>query len=189
MMDGATKSAPVRMKKTQQTHIEQKVQPKKSKQQETSQQEEEQLPKNGNNVFHLDNSRYEGEWQRFETGVKRHGKGKLITSEFTYEGDFYEDAFHGKGKMEFSDGSVYEGDFLNGSITGTGKMKFSDGSVYEGEWRDGRMNGRGSFITVLNESWEGQWSNGLSVCPIFPQVLPPEPQPQPEEEDIEEDVM
>ena len=133
--------------------------------------ETEPLPENGSDVFNLGNAKYEGEWKRFEGGIKRHGKGVFTTDEFTYEGDFENDLFHGKGKLTFHEGTVYIGDFVRGQINGEGDMTFLDGSRYKGQWRNGRMHGIGTFYTLDDQHWTGAWCHGMSSCPIFPQML------------------
>lgn len=163
----------------------------KNKKADTSAVEEEHLPETGNNTFNMANgSKYEGDWKRFENILKRHGKGVFTCEEFTYEGDFEEDLFHGKGFIKFKDGSNYIGDFRHGAITGKGKYTFVDGSTYEGAFRDGKMHGIGLFCTVYGDKWRGPWNNGLSACPIYPQA-PPEPVFEEEEEDefFEEEMM
>jgi len=45
------------------------------------------------------------------------------------------------------DGSgVYEGDFYNGAIHGYGRMIYFNGSYYQGEWKNGYQHGRGKFV-------------------------------------------
>ena len=147
-----------------------------------AQSEEEPLPENGNNVFHTSNNgKYEGEWKRFDGVIKRHGKGIYSCPEFTYEGDFEEDQFHGIGVITFANGRKYTGQFENGQITGDGEMIFEDQSIYNGQWYQGSMHGIGTFSTINGETWKGRWCHGMSTCPIFPQVLPPQIE---EEEDM-----
>lgn len=42
--------------------------------------------------------------------IVRHGKGKLtlVSNSVTYQGDWVNDKMHGKGRLEFADGSFYE---------------------------------------------------------------------------------
>ena len=44
-----------------------------------------------------------------------------------YQGEWYEDRQHGKGKETFPDKSVYEGDYVNGMKHGMGKFKWANG--------------------------------------------------------------
>jgi hypothetical protein len=144
--------------------------------------DEEPLPENGHDTFtSASGARYEGEWKRFEGVVKRHGKGEYTTDDFSYQGDFEEDLFHGHGTLAWQNGEAYGGEFAKGDINGQGEMAFLDGSRYIGQWRDGRMHGIGTFLTVDGKKWTGAWCHGMSTCPIFPQVLPPPPQEEEEE--------
>ena len=145
--------------------------------------EEEPLPENGTDTFNLGAAKYEGEWKRFESGIKRHGKGTFTTEEFVYEGDFEEDLFHGEGTLTYQEGTSYIGEFMRGQMTGHGEMTFLDGSRYKGQWRNGRMHGIGTFYTLDGQQWTGAWCHGMSTCPIFPQI-PAEPTEEEEEEDV-----
>mmetsp|Transcript_15959 Transcript_15959/g.15366 ORF Transcript_15959/g.15366 Transcript_15959/m.15366 type:complete len:166 (+) Transcript_15959:1516-2013(+) len=109
----------------------------------------------------------------FERG-KLQGQGKaILRNDDTYEGEFKDGVFSGKGTMihksydEFAMGEcVYVGLFRNNKKEGQGEMicpmtkeKFTgiwhldqrwngtmvmiDGSVYEGEWKNDRMHGKG----------------------------------------------
>lgn len=142
---------------------------------DTSHIEEEVLPESGNDTFHGQNNvKYVGEWKRFDGVLKRHGKGVLTTDEFVYDGNFEEDLFHGHGNIKFANNNEYTGEFHRGSLTGKGVMVFSNKSKYSGQWRDGRMHGLGTFTNYKDEKWTGMWNNGQSVCPLFPQVSPPD---------------
>jgi hypothetical protein len=43
----------------------------------------------------------------------------------------------GKGKFTWSNGDVYEGDFFNDNFHGNGKIIVIDGTVKEGAFKDG----------------------------------------------------
>jgi hypothetical protein len=144
--------------------------------------EKDPLPESGQGTFVTGSgARYDGDWKRFEGGIRRHGRGEFATDQFTYNGDFQEDRFHGRGTLRWAAGECYVGEFSQGDINGEGEMLFLDGSRYRGQWRSGRMHGVGTFMTVDNQRWTGQWCHGMSTCPIFPQVLPPPPQEEEEE--------
>ena len=148
--------------------------------------EEVPLPANGNDLFtSAAGGKYEGEWQRFDGVIKRHGHGIFATDDMTYEGGFYEDEFDGKGTLKFADGMCYVGEFSRGKINGQGEMLFLDGSRYKGQWRNGRMHGIGTYMTIDNQSWTGMWCHGMSSCPIFPQMIPEQTEEE-EEEEIQE---
>ena len=147
--------------------------------------EEDPLPDNGNDTFNCADGKYEGEWKKFDGVVKRHGLGKFTTEQFTYEGEFSEDLFNGKGVLKYQDGSYYDGEFSKGKICGKGEMLFPNGSRYDGQWYDGRMHGIGTFYTINNQQWSGYWCHGMSTCPIFPQIVPEKNEEEEEEEENE----
>jgi hypothetical protein len=49
-----------------------------------------------------------------------------------YRGEFYEDKYNGKGKIEYLNGVVYEGDFVNGFKEGIGTMIYTENIRYTG---------------------------------------------------------
>lgn len=53
---------------------------------------------------------------------KKHGRGKLITNEFTYTGEFFEDTIKGFGLMKASN-FVYTGEFINSLYDGYGILE------------------------------------------------------------------
>ena len=54
----------------------------------------------------------------------------------SYSGDYKNGLYHGKGRLEFKDGSVYEGQFENNKMHGYGKIFFKDGSIYQGNFKN-----------------------------------------------------
>ena len=68
----------------------------------------------GNGIIYYDfknKDYYEGEFYN----NLRHGKGKYYEkNKLKYEGEFTEDKYNGKGKIYYEDGLSYEGEFLNG---------------------------------------------------------------------------
>ena len=54
----------------------------------------------------------------------------------TYEGNFENGKYHGKGKLKNADGNIYEGDFKNGLEHGYG-VEISDGVKNYGRYKDG----------------------------------------------------
>jgi hypothetical protein len=55
------------------------------------------------------------------------------------------DLLHGKGQIEWPEGSSYEGDFLNGEIVGRAVLYSVDGSIYEGEFKTGMLYRQGVY--------------------------------------------
>lgn len=95
--------------------------------------------------------------------------GSVQVGPVTYQGEFLDNAPHGRGTMTLPDGRVATGPFEDGHATGrgfeikwpngsryqgdidrkgydmegTGTLTYADGSVYEGEFHDGRLQGNG----------------------------------------------
>ena len=61
----------------------------------------------------------------------------------SYSGDFKDGLYHGKGRLEFKDGSVYEGQFENNKMHGYGKIFYKDGSIYQGNFKNNLRDGTG----------------------------------------------
>ena len=84
---------------------------------------------------------------------KRFGKGKLQTDKVIYEGEFYNDMIHGKGRIKFLKNSVeYIGNFNSNKIDGRGVIKFKSGDKYDVEIKNGEI------IQIENDIFEN--SNG-----------------------------
>ena len=81
--------------------------------------------------------------------MKRWGKGKLATDKIIYEGEFYNDMIHGKGRIKFLKNSVeYIGNFNNNKIDGKGLIKFKNGDKYDVEIKNGEI------IKIENDIFE-----------------------------------
>lgn len=98
-----------------------------------------------------------------------HGKGKLATLKFDYEGNFIEgkkegyglityknkdtyagvfkaDQYHGQGTLNyFEKKESFKGEFENNAFK-KGLYTFSTGSTYDGQWKDGLYFGKGTFM-------------------------------------------
>jgi hypothetical protein len=74
-----------------------------------------------------------------------------------YYGPLVEGKLHGRGRIEWENGTVYEGDLAKGLMSGKGRIRFANGNSYEGEWRDGLMSGVGRFEVPEREVYEGQF--------------------------------
>ena len=48
----------------------------------------------------------------------------------TYEGEYKDGNFHGRGTRTYASGNVYEGEFKDGQRHGRGTFKWSNGDVY-----------------------------------------------------------
>ena len=116
---------------------------------------------NGKGVFINDkNDKYIGEFKN----MKRWGKGKLLTEQILYEGEFNNDQIEGVGKIIFlKSRTEYTGIFKEGKIEGYGRFKWSNGEKYEGEVKDGKMHGAGKYFYKNGKIFEGYFDNGKKV--------------------------
>ena len=95
------------------------------------------------------NCKYIGDFKN----MKRWGKGKLATDKIIYEGEFYDNMIHGKGRIKFLKNSVeYIGNFNKNKIDGRGVIKFKNGDKYDVEIKNGEI------IKIENDIFEN--SNG-----------------------------
>lgn len=60
-----------------------------------------------------------------------------------YRGEMLDGKCHGKGRMEWDNGTVYEGEFQNDKMHGLGRMTWSNGAKQEGRFADGSYVGPG----------------------------------------------
>lgn len=102
-----------------------------------------------------------------------------------YEGEFVENAPHGRGAMTLPDGLVGSGSFEQGRPTGrefelkwpngaryrgdvgqhlamdgTGTLTYSDGTTYEGQFRNGRLEGNGVLKSAAGGIRSGAFIDG-----------------------------
>jgi hypothetical protein len=130
-----------------------------------------------------DGSIYIGQWER----DRENGRGKKITGNRVYEGDFQEGLEHGKGKarvtlvggsfMEYvgefafgrqhgwgketaGSGVVSEGNFKDGLQDGLGTQNLPPGNFYRGNWKAGREHGYGEFKFIDGASYKGEFNMG-----------------------------
>jgi hypothetical protein len=98
---------------------------------------------------------YEGEWKQGQW----HGKGKVIKKNGdTYTGSFSEDQIHGFGEYAHKGSKrIFQGRFVMGHRI-EGKMKYSDGSVYEGPWYDGKRQGIGTYHFSDGSLFKGEFA-------------------------------
>lgn len=123
-------------------------------------EEAERLPLNGKAKFTSKKmgTTYEGNFVNGEY----HGKGKLVwKSDAIYEGDFVNGQRTGKGVITMSNGDRYEGDFVDGKITGKGKYTWKKtGNTYEGDFVDGKQTGKGTTIYSSGDIYIGDYLDG-----------------------------
>ena len=67
---------------------------------------------------------------------------------------------HGRGKMEYTDGSVFHGFFCNGFKHGNGKLVYPSGNKYSGQFHNDTRTGYGEFYySGSDECYIGYWKN------------------------------
>ena len=103
-------------------------------------------------------------------------KFNLNSKVFIYKGQYKNGLYHGKGRLEFRDGSVYEGQFENNKMHGYGKIFFKDGSIYQGNFKKNLRDGtgisrstdgsqkrvvykKGKFKELYTEEYTFHWKN------------------------------
>ena len=108
--------------------------------------------------------------QRFNTGAyyegnffnnEFHGDGKYTYADRTvYEGEFFQGEIHGRGKVIYHFGDIYEGFFTNGERSGYGILHADDG-IYEGMFKADDFHGQGSYKYKDGSIYVGEWKCGL----------------------------
>lgn len=111
-------------------------------------------------VYKDGNAKYEGQWQRFDGVMKRHGTGIYTDCGATYDGHFVEDKYEGFGVFTSVDGAVYKGEWKNGLMHGHGVYTWPDKAIFDGQWENGLMEGPGTFTDPSGRIWTGTWTHG-----------------------------
>ena len=76
----------------------------------------------------------------------------------TYEGNFLNDEFHGKGKYISKD-LIYDGFWKKGYSHGEGTEIWSDGNKYKGQFKMGKKHGFGVYTWQNGTTYRGMWEN------------------------------
>jgi len=114
-----------------------------------------------------DGSYYEG--QISNNGFN--GKGKFISSQVTYDGEWKNNRPDGQGTEIFKDTSTYTGNFKLGKKDQKGVFTWlSNNKKYDGYFKNGEMHGRGILSIPssgssqnVSSNFEGRFENGLKV--------------------------
>ena len=116
---------------------------------------------NGKGIFlNSKKCKYIGDFKN----MRRWGKGKLATNKIIFEGDFYNNQIHGKGRIKFlKSGLEYLGSFRNNQINGYGIFKWKNGNKYEGEVNNGKMHGLGKYTYNNGKIFQGLFFNGRKI--------------------------
>ena len=106
---------------------------------------------------------YIGQWKN----GKKEGKGAKYAQasngkdRITYEGDFHNDLYDGKGKYTFSNGEYYIGEWSKGERNGKGKEYYNDNKLrYDGDFVNGKYEGNGEYYFENEEYYIGQFLEG-----------------------------
>lgn len=90
--------------------------------------------------------------------------GKFMRTNFTFEGQFYENKPHGKGKFTESDGTFTEGIWVNGLQSGHGTKVMPNGNIFKGYWKDDKIYGEGEEQIIESmQKIRGFWENGKLI--------------------------
>ena len=92
---------------------------------------------------------------------KANGKGKYVTQEYEYEGEWINGRPNGNGKIVYKNGTIYEGHFINGQPDGKGEFKASDGFWYKGDFHNGKFYGKGEAIWPNGSKYKGEFKMGV----------------------------
>ena len=101
---------------------------------------------------------YKGEVNRH---FLAHGKGVMqYNNGSVYEGDFRNGIRFGAGTYQTAEGDKYVGNFRNAIAEGYGEGSYRDGTSYEGEWKQGEINGSGVFTYKSGDKYRGVFKSG-----------------------------
>jgi hypothetical protein len=96
------------------------------------------------------------------------GLGKLtFVNGNRYEGEFYAGQPFGRGMFVHRDGSYCTGQFFNQAFDGKGACAFSNGARYEGEWRGAVPHGTGTLVRRDGSTFTGLFRDGQPL-PLVP---------------------
>ena len=115
------------------------------------------LYKNLSNIL-ISHNKFEIYKGEIKNGIKN-GKGKLITNNFIYEGNFKENNFFGFGKYINFNGNIYKGYFKENKFNGKGMIIFSNGDFFYGNFIDNNMFGKGIYFFSGNYKIIEFWKN------------------------------
>ena len=120
-------------------------------------------------TLYLSDGQYQGETN---ASGKRHGYGVMeFIDGRSYNGQFENNLFQGKGCLTFADGSFIMGTFLNNKPHGfcSSTLKMPKYIKYEGMFFNGRPHGKGIGYLTENTYEEGIFVNGslLHTVPSF----------------------
>lgn len=83
--------------------------------------------------------------------------GKVSES---YEGEFVENNFHGKGTYKWGKKKSYTGQWRDGKMNGEGEFFWKDGRTFKGSFNGDLKEGYGEFQWIDGRCWKGDWVKG-----------------------------
>ena len=103
-------------------------------------------------------------------GDCENGKGTLIDSVNgemvqSYEGEFKNSKYHGKGKYKWHNGVKTDGNWINGERDGYCVDIYPDGTKFEGNYKQGKENGYGKLTYPDGRVEKGIWKDNNLVKP------------------------
>jgi hypothetical protein len=103
-----------------------------------------------------DGTRYSGPF----VGGEPHGRGAIDWPDGSrYVGSVVRGVRHGKGAMRHAaSGTEYEGDWVGGQREGWGEARYADGSFYRGGWACDARHGRGALVHASGNVYVGEWA-------------------------------
>lgn len=129
--------------------------------------------RNGYGIQIWKNKTYDGEW--YQNMI--HGRGKLIwLSGACYTGEFYNGKYNGNGSYRSESGTKFVGQWLNGYKHGQGKQYWSDGKIYNGNFINNKRTGYGRMIYSDGTIYSGGFINGkrngqgIEICIIINEI-------------------
>ena len=105
----------------------------------------------------------------YNEGQRWNGYGKEDYETYSYEGEYKNGSWNGKGTEIWKDaknGDAYKyvGSFVNRERT-NGRLYFVGGDMYEGTFKNGTWeNGEGTYYDADDHTYEtGTWKNGILI--------------------------
>ena len=103
------------------------------------------------------NNTYEGDVKE----NKANGKGRFLTPEYEYVGEWINGRPNGVGEIVYVDGTRYSGQFINGMPDGRGEFVTPNGFRYIGEFHNGKFYGQGEAKWPDGSTYRGEFKLGL----------------------------
>jgi hypothetical protein len=94
----------------------------------------------------------------------RHGKGAMNFTDGTkYNGEWVADCFDGNGEFCWPDGRKFNGRYKNNKMHGLGEVTWPDGRAYLGEYKMDKIHGHGVVTLLDGRGFEGEFQDDYPV--------------------------